>query len=133
LRLCRSDPGVPRGWPARNTAVPETRTGLTECRRSEAVEATNSLKERVSGKLLLSKCLPFFQVVIIRKTIPPIAKGIQPPSLILVLFAARNASSIPRNGTHSAVARRALHFQTRRTAKYRRTVVAIIVKVTAMP
>jgi hypothetical protein len=76
---------------------------------------------------------PFFQVVIKRKIVAPIANGNHPPWVILALLAPRKVASNASRGTQSNAIRRKLHFHSRRAAKTSSSVVAIIAKVTAIP
>ncbi len=86
-----------------------------------------------SWSMLASAARPRFQVVIQVKTAAPTAMGNQPPSEIFTTLAEKKDRSTVRNSKVSAQARPAGHRHTSRATRCRRTVVIVMVPVTAMP
>jgi hypothetical protein len=93
LRLCSRACGVASGVEVRNTAVPDTRCGvsLNNDWRNDASGAADAVRPASS----LAR--PSRHVVIITKMAAPSASGNHPPSSTLCMAAAKNVASTTTN------------------------------------
>ena len=129
FRLCSSACGTVSGLATAYTAVRGTRRMLAGSRLS--MKGCNS---RPSLRMLsINSARPRAQVLITPNSNRPRANGNQPPSKNLTAQPATSKASSARNRAVAAATSGAGNCQPSRTTNQVRTVVIIIVKVTAMP